>query len=91
MQTEEPRVEKNNSRELLGKTVVTKSGKKFGNVYDLSFDIKTGELIHILLKNTTGFAEGLELDRDKNGNFLIPYSSVLAVGDFVVVAEEDIV
>ena len=33
----------------------------------------------------------LELEKNKDGTLLIPFSSVIAVGDFVVVAEEDIV
>ena len=88
---EDRKSDKRYSRSLIGKTVVTKSGKRFGEVSDLSFDTKTGELIHILLKNPTGYCEGLEIERDKNGAFLIPYSSVLAIGDYIVVAEEDII
>ena len=82
--------EKRISRHLIGKTVVTKSGKKFGEVGNISFETRTGELMHVVLKNPTGFAEGLELERDNRGSWLIPYSSVIAVGDFVVVAEEDL-
>ena len=33
----------------------------------------------------------LELERTKNGEMMIPFSSVVALGDFVVVAEEDII
>ena len=82
--------EKRFSRHLIGKTVVTKSGKKFGEVGNISFETRTGELMHVVLRNPTGFVESLELERDKRGSWLIPYSSVIAVGDFVVVAEEDL-
>ncbi len=78
------------SKQIVGKTVVSKSGKKFGLVGDLVFEIRTGELIYVVLKDPTSFASSLELEV-KDGNTLIPFSSVLAVGDFVVVAEEDIV
>mgnify|MGYP001607361797 FL=1 len=87
---EDRKSDKRYSRSLIGKTVVSKSGKRFGEVSDLTFDTKTGELIHIMLKNPTGYCEGLEIERDKDGTFLIPYSSVLAIGDYIVVAEEDI-
>ena len=80
-----------NSRQLLGKLIVSKSGKRFGEVSDLSFETRTGELIHLIVKNPTGYCEGLELEKDKSGNPLIPYSAVVAVGDFVVVAEEEII
>ena len=78
------------SRQLLGKTVVTKSGRKFGEIGNLTFETRTGELIHLILKNTTQYTENLTLEKDKLGNLLIPFSSVLAVGDFVVISEEDI-
>ena len=80
-----------NAKKLVGKTVVSKSGKKFGEVGDIDFEIRTGELISIVLRNPTGYAEGLELERNKGNQILIPYSSVVATGDFVVVAEEDII
>ena len=79
------------SKQLLGKTVVTKSGKRFGEVGNITFETRTGELIHIILKNPTSYTEGLDLERDPQGDLLIPFSAVLAVGDFVVVSEEDIV
>ncbi len=80
-----------NSRQLLGKLIVSKTGKRFGEVSDLSFETRTGELIHLIVKNPTGYCEGLELEKDKSGSPLIPFSAVLAVGDFVVVAEEEII
>ncbi|MCD4666299.1 PRC-barrel domain-containing protein [archaeon] len=83
--------EKKYSKQLIGKTVVSKTGKKFGEVGDLTFESRTGELLQIILKHPTGYCEGLELEQDKQGNLLIPFSAVIAVGDFVVVAEEDIV
>jgi len=82
---------KYNSRQLLGKLIVSKTGKRFGEVGDLSFETRTGELIHLIIRNPTGYCEGLELEKDKSGNPLIPYTAVIAVGDFVVVAEEEII
>ncbi|MEK6974225.1 MAG: PRC-barrel domain-containing protein [Nanoarchaeota archaeon] len=83
--------ERKYSRQLLGRTVVSKTGRKFGEVGNLVFETRTGELIQVVLKNHTGFAEGLELEKDNQGNLLVPYSSVTAVGDFVVIAEEEII
>jgi len=79
------------SKELLGKTVVSKSGKKFGEVGDLIFEVGSGELIHIVLRNATTYTERMELERTKEGQILIPFSAVIATGDFLVVAEEDII
>ncbi len=79
------------SKHMLGKTVVTKSGKRFGEVGNITFETRTGELIQVILKNTTGYAQNLDLERDTQGDLTLPFSSVIAVGDFVVIAEEDII
>jgi sporulation protein YlmC with PRC-barrel domain len=83
--------EKRFSRQIIGKTIVSKAGKKFGEVGDIIFETKSGELIHIILTNPTPYCDKLELEKDKQGNLLVPFSSVIAMGDFVVIAEEDII
>lgn len=83
--------EKKFSRQLLGKTVVSKSGKRFGEVGDIIFETRSGELIHLILSNATPYTEKLELEKDREGHILIPFSAVIAVGDFLVVAEDDII
>ncbi len=83
--------EKRFSKQVIGKTVVSKTGKKYGEVADLVFETRTGELINIVLSNPTSYADKLELEKDKEGDILIPFSAVQAIGDFLVIAEEDIV
>jgi sporulation protein YlmC with PRC-barrel domain len=83
--------EKRISREIVGKTVVSKTGKRFGEVNDIIFETRSGELIHMVLKNPTSYADKLELEKDKSGSILIPFSAVIAMGDFMVIAEEDII
>jgi sporulation protein YlmC with PRC-barrel domain len=83
--------EKKFSKKLMGKTVVSKTGKKFGEVGDIVFETKSGELIHVVLANPTSYTQKMELEKDKTGNVLIPFSAVIAMGDFLVVAEEDII
>jgi sporulation protein YlmC with PRC-barrel domain len=79
------------SKFLLGKTIVSKAGKRFGEVGDLVFETKSGELIHIVVNNPSPYLEKIELEKDKQGRMLIPFSSVIAMGDFMVIAEEDII
>ncbi|RMD58380.1 hypothetical protein D6825_01070 [Candidatus Woesearchaeota archaeon] len=79
------------SKELLTKTVVSKSGKRFGDVGDIVFETKSGELISVVLKNPTPYADKFDLERSKSGELLIPFSAVIAMGDFLVISEEDIV
>ena len=83
--------EKKFSRDIVGKAIVSKSGKKFGVVGDLVFETRTGELIYILLSNATEFAANLNLETSKNGDLMVPFSSVLSTGDFVIISEEDII
>ena len=83
--------EKRSAKSLLGKTIVSKAGKKFGEVGNLIFDVKSGELLQLVLRNPTILTDGLELERDEKNNLLIPCSSIVAIGDYVVVAEEDII
>ena len=86
-----PEDDKKFSKQLIGKTVVSKTGKRFGEVGDIIFETRSGELIHMVLQNPTSYTEKLELEKDKEGHILIPFSAVIAIGDFMVVAEEDII
>jgi len=79
------------SKQLLGKVVVSKNGKRFGEVSNVVFESRTGELLQLVLKNPTIYCEGLDLEKDSVGNLLVPFSSVVAVGDYLVIAEEDII
>ena len=83
--------EKRFSKALLQKTVVSKTGKRFGEVGDLVFETRSGELIHVVLDNPTTYTEKLDLERSREGDLLIPFSAVIATGDFLVIAEEDII
>lgn len=78
------------ARNLLDKVVVSKGGKKFGEVGDLVFDTKTGEIIDFTLVNPTKYIKDVTLEKDTNGDFLVPFHAVIAIGDFVVISEEDI-
>jgi len=79
------------SKQLIGKTVVSKTGKRFGEVGDIIFEANSGELIHLVLANPTAYTDKLDLERSKEGHLLIPFSAVIAMGDFMVISEEDII
>ena len=51
--------------------VVSKTGKKFGAVGDVTFETKSGELIHLIVANPTPYCDKLELEKDKQGNFVV--------------------
>lgn len=80
------------SRDLMGKILVSEeSGKKFGIVGDVDYIIESGELINLVLVQPTKHANDLNLQEDDKGRVLIPFSAVKSVGDFVIVAEKDII
>ncbi len=84
-------IDKKPHKEVLNKSVVTKEGKKLGTVKDITFETRTGELIHIVLKDMTPYSHQLNLEKSNQGEILIPYNSIIAIGDFVVVSEEDLI
>jgi len=78
-------------KEILGKSIVTKEGKRLGTIKDITFETRTGELIHLVLKDPTPYTNQLNIERSQDKEILIPYNSIIAIGDFVVVSEEDLV
>ena len=84
-------MEKRPLKDVAGKMVVTKEGKRLGMAKDITFETRTGELIQLVLKEPTRFAQTLQLEKSKDKEILVPYNSIIAIGDFVVVSEEDLV
>lgn len=83
--------DKNPFSVILGKMVVTKEGKRLGFVKDITFETRSGELISLVLKDSTPYTRNLNLERTSGNELLIPYSAIIAIGDFVVVSEEDLI
>jgi len=84
-------IEKKPHKEILNKAIVTKEGKRLGTVKDITFETRTGELIHLVVKDTTPYTTQLNLERSNQNEILIPYNSIIAIGDFIVVSEEDLI
>ncbi len=84
-------MEKNPFKAILGKMIVTKEGKRLGFVKDITFETRSGELISIVVKDATAYTKNLNLERTSSNELLIPYSAIIAIGDFVIVSEEDLI
>ena len=82
--------EKVPTKSLMNKTVVSRSGKTFGKTSDLVFDTGSGELISFVIKDPTSYANNFDLEKTKDGEVRIPFNAVVAIGDYVLIAEEDI-
>ncbi len=79
------------AHEIIGKVVVSdETGSKFGVVDDVTFIADTGELINIILVSPTRAAKEANIQQDEKGNYIIPFSAVKSVGDFVIVSEKDL-
>jgi sporulation protein YlmC with PRC-barrel domain len=80
------------SKHLIGKVLISEeTGKKFGMVGDIDYVIESGELINLVLTEPTEHTKTLSLQEDEKARMLVPFSAVKSVGDFVIVAEKDIV
>ncbi len=76
---------------IVGKMIVTKEGKRLGFVKDITFETRSGELISIVVRDATPYVRNLNLERTSANELLIPYNSIIAIGDFVIVSEEDLI
>ncbi|MEK6812099.1 MAG: PRC-barrel domain-containing protein [Nanoarchaeota archaeon] len=83
--------DKNPFSAIVAKMIVTKEGKRLGFVRDVTFETKSGELISIVLRDPTPYTRNLNLEKTSSNELLIPYSSIIAIGDFVIVSEEDLI
>ncbi|MBU0894590.1 MAG: PRC-barrel domain-containing protein [Nanoarchaeota archaeon] len=83
--------EKNPFSAILGKMIVTKEGKRLGFVKDITFETRSGELINLVVKDPTPYTKNLNLEKTSSNDLLIPYSAIIAIGDFVIVSEEDLI
>ncbi|MFT4892561.1 MAG: sporulation protein YlmC with PRC-barrel domain [Candidatus Nanohaloarchaea archaeon] len=78
--------------QIVGKTIVSEEhGKKYGEVEDISFVGDTGELMNLLISNTTEHIDDVKLQEDRKGRNIVPFSAVRSIGDFVIVSEDDII
>jgi len=84
-------IDKKQLKELIGKLIVTKEGKRLGVVQDVTFETRTGELIHIVVRDPTPYTRSINLEKTEQGETLIPYNAIIAIGDFVVISEEDLI
>ncbi len=79
-------------RDLIGKVVVSEeTGRKFGIVGDVSFITESGELMNIVMVEPTKHVQDLQMAQDDKGRVMVPFSAVRSVGDFIIIAEKDII
>ena len=82
---------KNPFHAIVGKMIVTKEGKRLGFVKDITFETRSGELISLVVKDITPYTKNLNLEKTDSNELLISYNAIIAIGDFVIVSEEDLI
>ncbi len=77
--------------DIVGKTIISEeTGRKFGVVSNIDFVTESGELLNLIVEQSTKHLSDLNLKSDEKGRLLIPFSSVKSVGDFVIVSENEL-
>jgi len=78
--------------DVVGKTIISEeTGRKFGVVSNIDFVTESGELLNLIVEQPTRYLQDLNPKSDNRGRFLIPFSAVKSVGDFVVVSESELI
>jgi sporulation protein YlmC with PRC-barrel domain len=71
---------------LSGKAVMGSDGTELGMLYNITMDLKTGELHDLLVSPNEDTPRGkVNFERDEGGRFRVPVSRVQAVKDYIVV------
>ena len=80
------------AKNVVEKVVVSEeTGKKFGMVSNVDFITESGELLNLIVAGATTHLRELNLKSDEKGRYLIPFSAVKSIGDFVIVSENELV
>jgi|UniRef100_A0A7C5UWF5 sporulation protein YlmC with PRC-barrel domain len=80
------------ANDIIGKPIISEeTGRKFGVVANIDFVAESGELLNIVVEQPTKPLIDLNLKTDEKGRYLIPFTAVKSVGDFVIVSESELV
>jgi sporulation protein YlmC with PRC-barrel domain len=77
------------ARQLSGKKLVTNEGDDFGRLVDIEVNEVSGKIESMIVEPNPDSTVASKLKKD-DGMVHIPYESVLAVGDFIVVEKRNI-
>ncbi len=80
------------ARTVVGKTIISEeTGRKFGVVSNVDFVIESGELLNLVVAESTRHLKDMNLKSDDKGRTLIPFSAVKSIGDYVIVSENELI
>ena len=70
---------------LSGKKVMGSDGAELGMLYNVTMDLESGTLRHLLVDPEEGTIDA-DFEKDTGGRYLVPVSQVQAVKDHIVIA-----
>lgn len=73
---------------LAGKDVMSSGGAKLGTLFNMTLDLRTGDLKKLLVtpERDTPTAKRPDYKTDNHGRYMIPVESVQSSDDYIVVA-----
>jgi sporulation protein YlmC with PRC-barrel domain len=78
--------------DIVGKTIISEeTGRKFGIVSNIDFITESGELLNLVVEQTTKHLSDLNLKIEESGRVMVPFSAVKSIGDFVIVSENELI
>jgi len=78
--------------DIVGKNIISEeTGRKFGIVSNIDFVTESGELLNILVEQPTKHLTDMNLKTDEKGRYMIPFSAVKSVGDFIIISENELI
>lgn len=75
-------------RQISGRKVITNDGEDFGRVVDLEVNEISGEIESLLVDPNPDNPFEDKLEKTEEGYVAIPYRSVIAVGDYVIIEKK---
>jgi sporulation protein YlmC with PRC-barrel domain len=76
------------ARQLSGKKLVTNEGDDFGRLVDIDVNEVSGKIESLIVEPNPDSQTAAKMKKD-DGMVHVPYESVLAVGDFIIVEKRN--
>ena len=77
------------ARQLSGRSVITNDGAAFGKIVDMDINEVTGKIEYLVVEADPDNQMAESMKRE-DGYALVPYESVLAVSDYVIVDKNNL-
>lgn len=77
------------ARQLSGRKIITNEGEDFGRLIDMNVNEVTGKIENLVVEPNPDNELASKLKKE-DGLLYLPYESVLAVGDYVIVDKRNI-